>query len=70
MTIDTKVRHITKPGASLFLELGFSGAEAKDLLAASSEQINDTAAQADSSRPSYRTGSSHISVAKPTRRKS
>jgi hypothetical protein len=26
MTIDTEVRHVTKPGANLFLELGFSAA--------------------------------------------
>lgn len=28
MTIDTEVRHITKPGANLFLELGFDATEA------------------------------------------
>src|SRR6202012_2007285 len=42
MTIDTKIRHVTKPGAHLFLELGFSAAEAKRLHAASQKQINDT----------------------------
>ena len=42
MTIDTQIRHVTKPGANLFLELGFSPAEAKRLKAASRKQINDT----------------------------
>ena len=41
-TIDTKVRHVTKPGANLFLELGFPAEEAKRLQAASQKQINDT----------------------------
>ncbi len=44
MTIDTEVRHITKAGANLFLELGFPPAEAKRLQAASRKQINDTRA--------------------------
>ena len=42
MTIDTEIRHVTKPGANLFLELGFSAEEAKRLQAASRTQINDT----------------------------
>jgi len=42
MTVDTKVRHVTKPGTNLFLELGFAPAEAKRLHAASRKQINDT----------------------------
>jgi predicted XRE-type DNA-binding protein len=42
MTVDTNVRHVTKPGANLFLELGFSVDEAKRLYAASQKQINDT----------------------------
>ena len=42
MTIDTKVRHVTKPAANLFLELGFSQGEARRLQAASRKQINDT----------------------------
>jgi predicted XRE-type DNA-binding protein len=42
MKIDTEVRHVTKPKANLFLELGFSPAEAKRLRAASRKQINDT----------------------------
>jgi len=31
MTIDTEIRHITKAGANIFLELGFSAPEAKRL---------------------------------------
>jgi predicted XRE-type DNA-binding protein len=42
MKIDTEVHHITKPGANLFLELGFAPEEAKRLHAASRKQINDT----------------------------
>jgi predicted XRE-type DNA-binding protein len=42
MTIDTEIRHVTKPGANLFLELGFSATEAKRLQIASRQQINDT----------------------------
>ena len=41
MTIDTQIRHVTKPGANLFLELGFSPAEAKRLHTTSRKQIND-----------------------------
>ncbi|MDB5992803.1 MAG: transcriptional regulator family [Herbaspirillum sp.] len=33
---------MTKPGANLFLELGFSAKEAKRLQAASRKQVNDT----------------------------
>ena len=29
MKIDTEIRHVTKPGANLFLELGFAPEEAK-----------------------------------------
>ena len=42
MKIDTEIRHVTKPVANLFLELGFSAAEAKRLHAASRKQINAT----------------------------
>ena len=31
MKIDTDIRHVTKPGTNLFLELGFSAKEAKHL---------------------------------------
>ena len=41
MTIDTKIRHVTKPGANFFLELGFTPDEAERLQAASRKQIND-----------------------------
>jgi len=44
MTIETEIRHVTKAGANLFLELGFPAAEARKLLAASRKQINDTRA--------------------------
>ena len=42
MKIDTEIRHVTKPGANLYLELGFTPDEAKRLQAASRKQINDT----------------------------
>ena len=41
MKIDTEIRHVTKAGANLFLELGFTPAEAKQLQAASRQQISD-----------------------------
>ena len=41
MKIDTDIRHVTPPGANLFLELGFTQKDAKRLLAASEQQIND-----------------------------
>ncbi len=44
MTIDTKIRHVTKPGGNLFRELGFPRGEADRLNAASRKQINDTLA--------------------------
>jgi predicted XRE-type DNA-binding protein len=44
MTIDTQIRHVTKRGANIFLELGFSVTEAKRLLDASQKKINDTRA--------------------------
>jgi predicted XRE-type DNA-binding protein len=44
MTIDTEVRHITKPGANLFLELGFDATEATHLQAESQQRISDTTA--------------------------
>ena len=42
MKTDTEIRHVTKPGANLFLELGFTPDEAKRLQAASRKQISDT----------------------------
>lgn len=44
MTIDTKIRHVTKPGANLFRELGFSPEDADRFQAESKQQINDTKA--------------------------
>ena len=44
MTIDTRIRHVTKPGTNLFRELGFSPAEADRLRSESQQQINDTKA--------------------------
>jgi predicted XRE-type DNA-binding protein len=44
MSIDTKVRHVTKPGANIFSELGFSAREAKALNAELKQRINDTKA--------------------------
>ena len=42
MTIGIKVRHVTKPGANLFRELGFAADEAERFQAESQQQINDT----------------------------
>lgn len=42
MKIDTEIRHVSKPGANLFLELGFTPEEARQLHLASQKQINDT----------------------------
>ena len=42
MKVDTRIRRVTRPGANLFLELGFPPAEARRLHAASRKQINDT----------------------------
>lgn len=42
MKTDTAINHVTRPGANLFLELGFPPAEAKRLQAASQKQITDT----------------------------
>jgi predicted XRE-type DNA-binding protein len=42
MKVDTEIRHVTKPGANLFLELGFSPEDAKRLQAASRKQINQS----------------------------
>lgn len=42
MNIDTEIRHVTRVGANLFLELGFPPGEAKRLHEASRKQINNT----------------------------
>jgi len=49
MKTDTVIRHVTKPGANLFLELGFPPTEAKRLQAASKTQIDGTRPPARSS---------------------
>lgn len=41
MKVDTQIRHVTRAGANLFLDLGFAPEEAKRLNAASKKQIND-----------------------------
>ena len=40
MNIDTEIRHITPPGANLFLELGFAPEEAEQLQLESQQRIN------------------------------
>lgn len=42
MTINTKIQHVTKPGANIFLELGFEPTEAVRLQTESQQRINDT----------------------------
>ncbi|MES2770734.1 MAG: XRE family transcriptional regulator [Pseudomonadota bacterium] len=42
--IDTQVRHVTKPGANLFSELGFSPEDAQRYQTASRERIDHTLA--------------------------
>jgi len=42
MTTDTTVRHVSRPDANLFAELGFSPEEAARLQAASRQQIHET----------------------------
>ena len=44
IAIDTQIRHVTKAGANVFAELGFTPAEAKQFGAESRAQINDTKA--------------------------
>jgi putative alpha-1,2-mannosidase len=41
MKIDTQIRHVSKPSANLFLDLGFSAADAKRMHAASRRQVNN-----------------------------
>jgi len=43
-TIDTQIRHVTKPDANLFAELGFSQEEAQRYQAESRERIDHTLA--------------------------
>lgn len=42
MKIDTDIRHVTRPEANVFLELGFPPKEAARLHAAPKKQIDDT----------------------------
>lgn len=42
--IDTKIRHVTKPGANLFRELGFDSLEADRYQAESQQRISETKA--------------------------
>jgi predicted XRE-type DNA-binding protein len=42
--IDTQIRHVTKPGANLFVELGFSADDVRDHQADSRERIKHTLA--------------------------
>ncbi len=47
MKIDTEIRHVTKPGANLFLELGIAGEEAQRLHLASQQQIDEAKQQSN-----------------------
>lgn len=42
MKTDTEIRHVSKPGTNLFLELGFPADEAARLQTTSRQQIDDT----------------------------
>ena len=42
MTIETDIKHVTKPGANLFLELGFEPDEAACLHTELKQRISDT----------------------------
>ena len=42
MTVDTKIRHVTKGGVNLFAELGFTPADAERFQAESEKRVNDT----------------------------
>lgn len=44
MNIDTEIRHVTKEGVNLFLELGFDTIEAESFYIESQQQINNTKA--------------------------
>ena len=44
MNTDVKIRHVTKPGANLFAELGFEPAEAAQFQAELRQQIDQTQA--------------------------
>lgn len=59
MKIDTEIRHVTKLGANLFLELGFSPEEAKRLQAASKNRSTTRSCSRSSSWPNWRHGLSN-----------
>lgn len=42
MKVDTAVRHVTRPGANIFLQLGFPPGEARRLHAKSRKQVHET----------------------------
>ena len=44
MIFETTIKHITKPGANIFLELGFEQSEAATLHTESQQQISNTKA--------------------------
>jgi predicted XRE-type DNA-binding protein len=44
MNVDTEIRHVTKAGANIFAELGFSASEAEQFHAESQQHINNTLA--------------------------
>lgn len=54
MTIDTKIRRVTKSGANLFRELDFAPEEAERFQAESMQQIKDTKALKADSDSAYR----------------
>ncbi len=44
MTIDTEIRHVTKVGSNIFLELGFDAVEAEQFQAELQQHVNNTVA--------------------------
>jgi len=54
MTIDTAIRHVTKAGANVFLELGFLPAEARRLHVASQKQIKSVRPVISRAKPQKR----------------
>lgn len=49
MKIDTDIRHVSKPGANLFSEMGFPPEDAERLHQASQQQIKDARLKLSSS---------------------
>jgi hypothetical protein len=56
VTIDTEVRHITKPGTNLFLELGFDATDAAHFHAESQQRISAPRLSKNSLWMNYRIG--------------